>query len=133
VAAKLSARVLLGHGTPVDQCRRTTVRRVFAAQRWSSMPQGCRRRHQEARAGMSLALVPDPEASDMGDLERLETQLTVEFSPPLRPDEVRRQLLECVASYQSAVVRTYLPMLIERGTRERLRQLVASRQAQPHR
>ena len=79
------------------------------------MPQGCRRRHQKAGVGMSLVLVPDPESSDMGDLERLETQLIAEFSPPLRPDEVRRHLLECVASYQSAVVRTYLPMLIERG------------------
>ena len=82
---------------------------------------------------VSLALAPEPDASDMGDLERLETQLIAEFSPPLRPDEVRRRLLECVASYRSAVVRTYLPMLIERGTRERLRELVASRQAQPHR
>jgi len=76
-----------------------------------------------------MPLAPDPDASDMGDLERLETQLIAEFSPPLRPDEIRRHLLECVASYQSAVVRTYLPMLIERETRERLRELVATRQA----
>ena len=65
----------------------------------------------------------------MGDLERLETELLAEFSPPLQPDEIRRHLLECVASHQSAVVRTYLPVLIERGTRERLRNLVATRQA----
>jgi hypothetical protein len=76
---------------------------------------------------VSLALVPDPEASDMGDLERLETQLIAEFSPPLRPDEIRRHLLERVASYQSAVVRTYLPILIERETSARLRELVATR------
>ena len=76
---------------------------------------------------MSLALVPDPDASDMGDLERLETQLIAEFSPPLRADEIRRRLLQCVASYQSAVVRTYLPILIERDTRARLCELAATR------
>ena len=43
---------------------------------------------------VSFALVPDPDASDMGDLEHLETQLTAEFSPPLQPDEIRRHLLE---------------------------------------
>jgi hypothetical protein len=77
---------------------------------------------------VSLTLAPDPDASDLGDLERLEAQLIAEFSPPVSPDEVRRELLECVASYRSAVVRTYLPMLIERGTREQLRVLIASRQ-----
>ena len=77
----------------------------------------------------SLALTPDPDRSEMDDLERLETQLIAEFSPPLGADEIRRHLLECVASYQAAVVRTYLPMLIERETRARLRELVAFRQA----
>jgi hypothetical protein len=93
------------------------------------MPRKFRRAARKRVRVMSLALVPDPDTSDMGDLERLETQLIAEFSPPLRPDEIRRQLLQCVASYQSAVVRTYLPMLIERETRERLRELVTSRQA----
>lgn len=64
----------------------------------------------------------------MGDLERLETQLIAEFNPPLRPEEIRRHLLKSVASYQSAVVRTFLPILIERETRARLRALAATRQ-----
>ena len=76
-----------------------------------------------------LSLVPDPEASDLGDLERLEAQLIAEFSLRVPPEEVRRILLECVASFRSAVVRTYLPMLIERSTREQLQALIASRQA----
>jgi hypothetical protein len=93
------------------------------------MPRKFRRHRQKAVRVVSRALVPDPDGSDMGDLERLETQLIAEFSPALRPDEIRRHLLECVASYQAAVVRTYLPMLIERETRERLRELVTSRQS----
>jgi len=53
--------------------------------------------------------------------------LLTEFSLPLPPDQVRRHLFECIASYHSAVVRSYLPLLIERTTRERLASLVAAR------
>jgi hypothetical protein len=74
---------------------------------------------------VGLTVVPDPNAPDTGDFDRLEKQLLVEFSPPLSPDVVRRALLDVVASYQSAAVRTYLPVLIERTAREHLNALVA--------
>ena len=77
---------------------------------------------------MTLAVVPGSGLSDLGDLERLERQLLTEFSPPLPPEEVRRHLLDSIASYQPAVVRSYLPLLIERSTRERLQALVATRE-----
>ena len=63
----------------------------------------------------------------MGDLGRLEKRLLAEFCPPLPPDEVRGRLLACVASYHAAVVRTSVPLLIERTAREQLRALVANR------
>jgi len=78
---------------------------------------------------VSFSLVSDPERSEWSDLDRLETRLLAEFSPPLRAEEVRGRLLDCVASYQSAVVRSYLPLLIERTTREQLGALITRRQA----
>ena len=74
--------------------------------------------------GQRRTLRADP---NMRDLDRLEKQLLGEFCPPLPPDEVRGRLLACVASYHAAVVRTYLPLLIELTTREQLRALVANR------
>ena len=61
-----------------------------------------------------------------GDLEE---RLIARFSPPLRPDEVRRCLAQCAVSYQDARVRTYLPILIERNAVDRL--LAVVRQASP--
>jgi len=78
---------------------------------------------------VSLSLVPDAEGSEWSGFERLESQLLAEFSPPLRPEDVRRRLFDCIASYQSAVVRSYLPVLIERTTRQQLRALVTRREA----
>jgi len=77
---------------------------------------------------VSFSLVADPDGSGWADFDRLETRLLAEFSPPLHAEEVRRRLLNCIASYQSAVVRSYLPLLIERTTREQLRVLIARRQ-----
>jgi hypothetical protein len=54
------------------------------------------------------------------DLERLEARLIVEFSPPLRPEEVQRCLVACVTKYQTATVHNYLAVLIEREARNRL-------------
>jgi hypothetical protein len=58
------------------------------------------------------------------DFDRLEARLIAEFSPPLRPEEVQRCLFGCVTNYQSATVHTYLPVLVEREARDRLRALV---------
>jgi hypothetical protein len=58
---------------------------------------------------------------DHADLERLEARLIVEFSPPLRPEEVQRCLVACVTKYQTATVHNYLTVLIEREARDRLR------------
>jgi hypothetical protein len=61
--------------------------------------------------------------SDLVDFERLEARLIAEFSPPLRPEEVQRCLVGCVTHYQTATVRNYLSVLIEREARDRLRVL----------
>jgi len=58
---------------------------------------------------------------DLADFERLEARLIVEFSPPLRPEDVQRCLVACVTKYQSATVHNYLSVLIEREAHDRLR------------
>jgi hypothetical protein len=58
---------------------------------------------------------------ELDDLARLEQRLIDRFSPPLPPDQVRRAVLEATARFDTAVVRTYLPLLIERDAVTRLR------------
>ena len=60
-------------------------------------------------------------------VEHLEAQLIARFSPPLHQNEVQRALIDCAASYESARVRSYLPVLIERDATRRLRDLSRSR------
>jgi hypothetical protein len=55
-----------------------------------------------------------------GSLGPLEAKLLARFSPPLRPEEVQRCLLDTVAVFSTARIRTYLPLLIERAVRDRL-------------
>ena len=55
------------------------------------------------------------------DLDRLEAQLVHKFSPPLRHEDVERCLVSCIAMFESAPVRMYLPLLIERAATDRLR------------
>ncbi|HEY5874758.1 MAG TPA: hypothetical protein VIT64_05635 [Ilumatobacteraceae bacterium] len=61
------------------------------------------------------------------ELRHLEAQLIARFSPPLRPEEVHACLVGCVARYESARVRQYLPVLIERDARQRLGDLSRAR------
>ena len=42
------------------------------------------------------------------DLEGLEARLIGEFSPELPGEDVRRCLIECAATYQSAAVRNFV-------------------------
>ena len=55
------------------------------------------------------------------ELDRLRDQLVARFSPPIRPEEVERCLDSCVARFESARVRTYLMLLIERDAEDCLR------------
>jgi hypothetical protein len=55
----------------------------------------------------------------------LETRLIARFSPPLRPEEVQRCLIDAVASLATARIQTYLPVLIERAATDRLRLALA--------
>ena len=55
------------------------------------------------------------------ELDRLQAQLLERFSPPVRPEDVERCLHSCMAMFESARVRTYLMLLIERATTDRLR------------
>ena len=69
------------------------------------------------------------EPIDLRKFERLESQLIAEFSPPLRPEEIQRCLVACITTYQHAVVRDYLPVLIERAARDQLRSTASGRTA----
>ncbi len=63
---------------------------------------------------MSSPTLTDIDSLESRKLDYLEAQLIARFSPPLRPEEVQRCLIDCIASYESARVRSYLPVLIER-------------------
>ena len=54
------------------------------------------------------------------DLARIEAQLLKKFSPPLRPEEVERCLVSCITMFESAPVRNYLTLLIQRAATDRL-------------
>jgi hypothetical protein len=55
----------------------------------------------------------------------LEARLIAKFSPPLRPEEVQRYLIDAVASLATSRIQVYLPVLIERAATDRLRLAVA--------
>jgi hypothetical protein len=76
---------------------------------------------------MSSSKPTDVDALESRKLEHLEAQLVAMFCPPLRVGEVQRCLIECVASYESAPVRLYLPVLVEREVTGRLRDMSRSR------
>ncbi len=70
---------------------------------------------------MSIRLCHRVDSHEARKLEQLEAQLIAMFCPPLRAEEVQRCLIDCVANYESARVRSYLPVLIEREATKRLR------------
>ena len=76
---------------------------------------------------MAIEPVNEVDPPEWRELRHLEAQLIAMFSPPLRPEEVQRCLFDCVARDESAHVRQFLPVLIEREARQRLRDLVRSR------
>ena len=81
------------------------------------------RRGSELRDTVSSSTQPDIDAFDLSKLEHVEAHLVAKFSPPLTPEEVQRCLIDCMVTYDSARVRRYLSVLIERDATERLRHL----------
>ena len=67
------------------------------------------------------------EPPDLAEFESLEARLILEFSPPLRPEEVQRCLFRCITQYQFATVRNYMSVLIEGDVREQLRAFTRDR------
>jgi hypothetical protein len=61
------------------------------------------------------------------DLERLEARLIAESSPELPREDVRRCVIKCAAKYESAAVRSYVELLVERDARNQLRALAPGR------
>jgi hypothetical protein len=61
------------------------------------------------------------DTNDVGELRRIEARLIVRFCPPLHPDDVRRCIADGAARYESAKVRGYISLLIERQAAEQLR------------
>ena len=69
------------------------------------------------------------ERHDPHPFDDLEQRLMTRFSPPLRPDDVRRRLAETAVSFEDARVTAYLPLLIERAAVDHL--LAVVRQCSP--
>ena len=67
------------------------------------------------------------DAYTAGRLDDVEERLIVRFCPPLRPEEVQRHLLDVIGSFEHALVRNYLPILVERATARPLEPLLPSR------
>ena len=68
-----------------------------------------------------MTLNTDPlDSGESGKLRGVEARLIARFSPPLRPEDVQRCLLETIVSFQDARVRTYLSVLVERVAADRL-------------
>jgi hypothetical protein len=67
------------------------------------------------------ATADDPESLH---LRNILDRLAARFSPPLSGDEVERCLLEAVASFRDAPVRTYMAVLIERAATDLLQTAV---------
>jgi hypothetical protein len=57
---------------------------------------------------------------ESGKLDDLEARLIDRFSPPLRPEQVQRCLVDTIARLNDARVSTYLPVLIERAVTDQL-------------
>jgi hypothetical protein len=83
-----------------------------------------------AEVGMSRSA--EVERTDAGtadpretaECQYLEQRLVSRFSPPLAAEEVERCLLECIANYEDAPVRTYIAVMIERAATDHLRSAV---------
>jgi hypothetical protein len=86
-------------------------------QRWRSSPAAPGSRWPGAKASA-------PERPERQALGELEERLIAQFSPAVRPEDVRRCVAQVVAGYEDARVRTYLAILVERGARERLQAIV---------
>jgi hypothetical protein len=61
---------------------------------------------------------------ESGQLRSIEERLIARFSPPLRPEDVRRCLAESVVGFEDARVRMYLLVLVERAATDRLQACV---------
>ena len=61
---------------------------------------------------------------ESGALHDVEMRLIAMFTPPLRAEQVRRCLFDAASEFADAVVRVYLPVLIERAATARLQRLV---------
>jgi hypothetical protein len=79
---------------------------------------------------LSRSMADEPDEPDaLQELDGLEERLIARFSPPLRPDDVKRCLARSAASFRDARVRIHLPILVERAAVEQLQAI--ARQASP--
>lgn len=65
---------------------------------------------------------PDPRADEQRQLEHVRDDLLREFAS-LAPAVVDDQVTELIRGFTRAPVRSFVPVLVRRGARERLRQL----------
>lgn len=61
------------------------------------------------------------------EMARLAERLKAQFAGDLSPDEIERSVHDAAADLAGAPIRLFVPLLIEKGARERLRARVAGR------
>jgi hypothetical protein len=60
----------------------------------------------------------------LSEVRRIEARLVIRYCPPLEPEQIRDCVHDCLAMYETATVRTYVAVLVERTASTRLRALV---------
>lgn len=75
---------------------------------------------------VTTAAFTEGPATDSCKLDRVEEHLVTRFCPPLRREEVQRCLTACLAAYESARVRAYVALLVERDATAQLELIVDS-------
>lgn len=62
---------------------------------------------------------------ELAELARLAERLKAQFAPEASDEEVERSVSEAAADLAGAPIRLFVPLLVEKGARERLRARVA--------
>jgi hypothetical protein len=73
-----------------------------------------------------------PNLREAGQLYVVEQRMLATFCPPLSAGDVHRVVAEARAEFDSARVRLYVPMLVERTVREHLATLVLAQRRQQY-
>jgi hypothetical protein len=73
-------------------------------------------------SGIAAVVTKRPaDLKEAHELDGVESRMLAAFSPPLPAGDVRRAVAEVRAEFESARVRQFVPLLVERRVRDQLR------------